>query len=368
VLALAACFPVPEAQKSELAMESGTDVVGREDEVTALVDFVDARAPAGCPVLEGEVGVGKTTLWRHGVELAAERGYRVLSCSGSSSETQSAFRRSRLRSSPKACTLAPPGAFFTLQRLGAGMPLPSPEQQQRARIFGVLFALTFVTSIAALLLYDPVLNDADYVLGDGADTRVQLGALCEIFLAITNIGTAVVLWPIVRRQSETLALSYVASRVVESIIIVVGLISLLSVVTLREDFVGAGAEAASLSIAGESLVAIHDWTFLLGPGFCVGVNGLLLGYLFYRSGLVPRWIAMFGLVGGPLIFASAIAVLFGAYEQEGAHFLFSIPEIVFEASITIYTIVKGFRPSPILDDARYGQVGAGSVSPAVAAP
>jgi hypothetical protein len=245
--------------------------------------------------------------------------------------------------------------------------MPSPEQQKRARIFGVLFALTFVTSIAGLLLYDPVLNDADYILGDGADTRIQLGALCEIFLAIANIGTAVVLWPIVKRQSETLALSYVASRVVESTIIVVGLISLLSVVTLREDFAGAGADAGSLTVAGESLVAIHDWTFLLGPGFCVGVNGLLLGYLFYRSGLVPRWMAMFGLVGGPLIFASAIAVLFGAYEQDGVHFLFSIPEIVFEASITIYTIVRGFRPSPILDDARYAGVGASSRSAALPA-
>jgi len=207
------------------------------------------------------------------------------------------------------------------------MSMPTPEQQRRARIFGVLFALTFVTSIAGLILYDPVLNDADYILGPGADTRVELGALCEIFLAITNIGTAVVLWPIVRRQSETLALGYVASRIVESIVIVVGLISLLSVVTLREDFAGAGANAGSLTIAGKSLVAVHDSTFLLGPGFCVGVNGLLLGYLFYRSGLVPGWIAMFGLIGGPLIFASAIAVLFGAYEQDGAHFIFSIPEI-----------------------------------------
>jgi Domain of unknown function (DUF4386) len=146
------------------------------------------------------------------------------------------------------------------------------------------------------------------------------------------------------------------SRVVESILIVVGLISLLSVVTLRADFAGAAADVGSLTVAGKSLVAIHDWTFLLGPGFCVGVNGLLLGYLFFLSGLVPRWMAMFGLVGGPLIFASAIAVLFGAYEQDGAHFLFSIPEIVFEFSITIYTIVKGFKPSPILDDTRYARV------------
>jgi hypothetical protein len=233
------------------------------------------------------------------------------------------------------------------------MPAPSPEQQRRARTFGVFFALTFVTSIAGLILYAPVLNNADYILGDGAVTRVQLGALCEIFLAISNIGTAVVLWPIARRQSETVALGFVASRVVESIVIVVGLMSLLTVVTLRDDLAGAGANAGSLTVAGDSLVALHDWTFLLGPGFCVGVNGLLLGYLFYRSGLVPRWMSMFGLVGGPLIFASAIAVLFGAYEQDGAHFLFAIPEIVFELSITIFTIVRGFRPSPILDDTRY---------------
>jgi Domain of unknown function (DUF4386) len=246
------------------------------------------------------------------------------------------------------------------------MPTPSPEQQQRARIFGVLFALTIVTAIAGLLLYDPVLNDADYILGDDSDTRIQLGALCEIVLAITNIGTAVVLWPIVRRQSETLALTYVASRVVESAVIVVGLISLLSVLTVREDLAGTGADAGSLTVTGESLVAIHDWTFLLGPGFCVGVNGLVLGYLFYKSGLVPRQIAIFGLVGGPLIFASSIAVLFGAYEQDGAHFFFSIPEIIFEVSITVYTIWKGFRPSPILDDARYPAGGVGSPRPAPA--
>ena len=235
------------------------------------------------------------------------------------------------------------------------MPVPTPEQQQRARIFGVLFALTFITSIAALLLYDPVLNDADYILGNGADTRVQLGALCEIFLAITNIGTAVVIWPIVRRQNETLALGFVASRTVESIVILIGVISLLSVVTLREDLAGAGADAGSLTVAGKSLVAIHDWTFLLGPGFCVGVNGLLLGYLFYRSGLVPRAIALLGVVGGPLIFASAIAVLFGAYEQDGVHFIFAIPEIAFELSITVYTIAKGFKACPILDDNRYAR-------------
>lgn len=247
------------------------------------------------------------------------------------------------------------------------MTTPSPEQQRRARIFGVLFGLTFVTSIAGLILYDPVLNNADYILGEGSETRVELGALCEIFLVITNIGTAVVLWPIVRRQSETLALGFVASRVVESVVIAVGLISLLSVVQLREDLAGTGTDEGSLTVTGESLVAVHDLTFLMGPGFCVGMNGLLLGYLFYKSGLVPRWMAMFGLLGGPMIFASSIAVLFGAYEQDGAHFIFAVPEIVFEVSITIFTIWKGFKPSPILDDARYEGTREGSTRAPAAA-
>jgi hypothetical protein len=225
------------------------------------------------------------------------------------------------------------------------------SSRKTALVAGVFFVITFITAIPALLLYDPVLNDADYILGAGADTRVEFGAFLEVLLAIANIGTAVVLFPILKRQSESIALGYVATRVLESTIIVVGLISLMSVVTLRQDFEGAGgADSASLNIAGQSLVALHDWTFLLGPGFCVAVgNGLLLGYLMYTSGLVPRWMAMLGLVGGPLIFVSSTLVLFGADEQtDPPAFLMSLPEIAWEASLGIYLIVKGFRPSPII--------------------
>ena len=162
------------------------------------------------------------------------------------------------------------------------------------------------------------------------------------------------MFPILKRYGETLSLGYVASRTIESTIIGVGAISLLSVVTLRDDLAASiGADGTSLDIAGQTLVAIHDWTFLLGPGFCVGVNGILLGWLMYRTGLMPPGLAMLGVVGGPLIFASAIAVLFGAYEQDGLHTLFSVPEALFEASFAIYLIVKGFRPSPVLDDARF---------------
>jgi hypothetical protein len=169
----------------------------------------------------------------------------------------------------------------------------------------------------------------------------------ELILIIANIGTAVALFPILKRQNESLALGYVTARVVECAFIAVGILSLLSVVTLRQE--AAGADAGSLVAVGKSLVALHDWTFLLGPGFVVGVgNGLVLGYLMYRSGLVPRRMAMLGLVGGPLLCASGIAVLFGVFEAGSAwQIIATIPEFVWELSLGIWLIVKGFNPSAL---------------------
>jgi hypothetical protein len=158
----------------------------------------------------------------------------------------------------------------------------------------------------------------------------------------------VALFPIVKRQNEGFALGYVATRVLEGAIIVVGIIGVLSVVTLRQDFAGvAGADAASLTTAGKSLVAIHDWTFLFGPDFCAGIgNGILLGYLMYKSGLVSRRMALLGVIGGPLAVASATLTLFGLIEQTSAlDFLLTLPEIAWELSLGIWLIVKGFNPS-----------------------
>ena len=228
-------------------------------------------------------------------------------------------------------------------------PAIDPAHRRAARIAGVLFVLTFITAIAARILFDPVRNDLDYIVGAGADTRVFLGASMELLLIVANIGTAVVLFPIVRRQSEALALGYVTARLVECTFIAVGLLSLLAVVTLRQD--AAGADPDSLVLAGQSLVAVYDWTFLFGPGFVAGLgNGLILGYLMYRSGLVPRRMAMLGLVGGPMLAASGIAILLGAFDAGSAgQGILSIPEIAWEASLGIYLVVKGFKPSsPIL--------------------
>ena len=226
---------------------------------------------------------------------------------------------------------------------------PEGSQRRIALIAGVLFVITFVTSIPALLLYQPVLNHIGYITGAGGDTRVLLGAFLEMLLIVANIGTAVVLFPILKRQHEALALGYVTARVIECVFIAVGILSLLAVVTLRQDLAGTGSDQATLTTIGRSLVAIKDWTFLLGPGFVVGIgNGLILGYLMYRSGLVPRRMAMLGLVGGPLIILSGTAVLFGGISEGGAaQFVSTIPEFAWELSLGIYLIVKGFKSSPI---------------------
>ena len=215
-------------------------------------------------------------------------------------------------------------------------------------ITGVLFIITFVTSIpAAFLLYAPVLDDASYVVGAGADGGVALGAFLEVLLIIANVGTAVALFPILKRQNEPLALGYVTARLVESTFIAIGIVSLLAVVTLRQD--AAGGDPSSLVTAGQSLVAVHDWTFLLGPNWVVGVgNGLILGWLMYRSGLVPRGMAILGLIAGPVLLAGGTAALLGVIEPDSAlKNLTAAPEFVWELSLGIYLMVKGFKASGV---------------------
>jgi hypothetical protein len=222
--------------------------------------------------------------------------------------------------------------------------------RKTALVTGVFFIITIIPSpIAQFVLYDSVLNDVDYIVGAGADANVRLGAFLEVIIAIAIIGTAVTLFPLLKRQHESFALGYVAARIFESTMIVVGIIGLLSVVTLRQEFAGvAGAEAASLVEDGRSLVAIHDWTFLLGPGLMPGLNDIMLGYLLYASRLVPRALALLGIVAGPVHFASFVAVLLGVIEAGSVwQGIASIPVAAFEVILGIWLIVKGFNPSAV---------------------
>ncbi|MFF3085368.1 DUF4386 domain-containing protein [Streptomyces nojiriensis] len=219
--------------------------------------------------------------------------------------------------------------------------------RRTAIVAGVLFLVTEVAAIGGLALYRPVLHDTGYVLGSGADTRVFLGALCEFVLALAVTGTGAALYPVLRRRNEGAAIGYVCGRLLEAAVIVVGIISVLSVVTLRRQAEGTaaptGADGSSLVTAGQALVAFHDWTFLFGPNFVLGANTLVLAGLMYTSRLVPRSIAVLGLVGGTMICASATAVLFGAYEQVSvAGSLAALPVFAWEVTLAVRLLGKGF--------------------------
>ncbi len=252
--------------------------------------------------------------------------------------------------SPRLASRTHKGSSAIPKQRGVSANEPTGAEQRTARIMGGWFLATFVFSIPALWFYDPVLNDTGYVLGGGADTRVALGAVCEILSATAGIATAVVIFPIAKRVSESVALGYVASRTLESTVIVSGIVSLMAVVGLRQDLAGTGGANASLVAVGRGLVAFHDQTFLLGPQFCAGIgNGILLGYLMWRSGLVPRGMAMIGLVGGPLAVHGGVGVLLDLWaDPSTVLFLFTAAEIVWEFSLSIYLLVRGFRPSPVL--------------------
>ena len=222
------------------------------------------------------------------------------------------------------------------------------DDQRHARIFGVLFIITFITSIGALALFQPVLDDpVRYIAGGGKDNQIYLGAFLELLLILSNVGTAVVLYPIARRQNEALAIGYVAARIIECVFIAAGIVFVLGVVSLRHDLPSADEAAFTLA-------ALKDWTFLLGPGLIVPWgNGLILGYLMYKSGLVPRRMAWLGLIGGPLLLFGNFGVLFDWWEQTGLVSLLVIPEFIWEAFLGIYCAIWGFRrDSPILSGTR----------------
>jgi hypothetical protein len=227
----------------------------------------------------------------------------------------------------------------------------SPDESRRiARTFGVLYLITFATSIPALWLYQPVLdNPAGYVAGAGHNNKILLGAFLELLLIIANIGTATVVYPLLKRENEICAISYVTARLVECTFILVGILTMLAVVTLQRN--PSAGTAATLGAIAYTLAAIKDWTFLLGPGFVVGIgNGLLLGYLMYRSELVPKRMAVLGLIAGPLLIISGIAVMFGVAKQGGPlQGIATVPEFIWELFLGIYPLVWGFNAAaPIL--------------------
>ena len=217
--------------------------------------------------------------------------------------------------------------------------------RRTALVAGVLYLVTFLSSIPAFFLLGPVLTDPGYIVGAGADAQVTAGALLDLVNALACIGTAFVLFPVLRHEHEGLALGFVATRLFEAAVIVIGVVSILSVVTLRQP--GAtGDEATALTVVGRALVAIRDWTFLIGPGIVPGLNALLFGTLLYRSRLVPRWIPTLGLIGAPLLIAGAIGRMFDVNDLTSAvSVLGTLPIFVWELSVGLWMTFRGFDAS-----------------------
>jgi hypothetical protein len=221
--------------------------------------------------------------------------------------------------------------------------------RKTAILVGALFLTTEVGAIVGRLLYSPVLNTPDFVLGTGTVTPVLIGVLFEVVLITAVVGTGVAAYPVLRRHSEGLALAYVAARIVEAAIIAVGTLSLLTVLMLRQQ-PSEGNDAAMETVAS-ALLALQDGTLLFGPGFALGVGSILLAALMYTSRLVPRPLAILGLVGGVAITASTVAVIFGLYGQfSSVGLLAALPVFAWELALALWLIIKGFavtsNPAP----------------------
>jgi hypothetical protein len=210
------------------------------------------------------------------------------------------------------------------------------------RLSGIFYLITFAASIPALIMLGPVLHDAGFILGSGSETGVVWGCFLDFVNALAGIGTAVAVYPVIRRHNESLALGFVTTRLVEAAVIMIGVVALLAVVTLRHE--AAGADPAILTGVGHGLVAVRDWTFLFGPGFMACLNGVMFGTLLFRSRLVPRIIPAVGLIGVPLLLAANVATVFGVNDQTSAvSALATVPIALWELTIGIWMIVKGFR-------------------------
>jgi hypothetical protein len=218
---------------------------------------------------------------------------------------------------------------------------PLGSLRKTSLVAGVFYLLTFV-SIPTLSIYSQV-KGANYIVGSGPDTPAIIGGILEIIIALAGIGTAVVLYPVLRKQNESAALGLVAARILESCTIFVGVAFILSIVTLRQ--AGAGADSLATS---QGLVVLYDRIFLLGQSFMPAICDLLLGFLLYKSRLVPRGLSLIGIFGGPVLFIGYFAILFSLIRQHAPLAgLFAIPVALFEFSLGIYLVVKGFNPSLI---------------------
>ncbi len=241
-----------------------------------------------------------------------------------------------------------PAAFSATVQGTPSNDITQATSQRLARLTGLMFLLTYATSIPPVLsLYVPALSDPAFVLGSGFDQGVSWGAVLEMVLIFANIGSAIALYPVVKARFPLLGIGFVAARIMESAFIAFGIVAILALNSLRLH-TGA-ADEGTLMVTGQALVALHDWTFRLGPGVVVGVgNGLILGYMMWKTRLVPRALSILGLIGGPALLAGGLGMMLGVIEVGSTpQMLATLPEFLWELSFGIYLVVRGFNPKAL---------------------
>ena len=232
------------------------------------------------------------------------------------------------------------------------------NQRRNAILIGIYFILAAVTSIVGLIMYGPLLNQSDYLVAGAANgNQIVFAALMELGLVVTAVGTAVTMFPILRQYSERMALAHLCFRFLEAVVITIGIVSMLALLTLSREFSSATApDEQSYRVVGTALIAIHDWTFIIGPNFMLGLNTIMYSYIFYRTRLIPRPIAIIGLIGSNTVFLAALLELFGVIEQLstwGA--ILAIPVALTEMSLAIWLIIKGFTANPTIKQSSSSQ-------------
>jgi hypothetical protein len=220
-----------------------------------------------------------------------------------------------------------------------------------ATLVGIFFIIASTTAILGLLFYQPIQKGPDYLTSGAAHAnQIILGALMELTLAVTAIGTAIGLFPVLRPYGERIALTHLFFRFFEAVVITVGVIAMLSLLTLSQDFVAAAApDVSTYSIVGSLLHAVYKWAFMLGPLLFLGINTMMYRSLLYKSNLVPRPLAVMGITGATLVFGYGLLVMFGvAVQGSDLWMLLAMPIAFYEMILAGWLISKGFNPSAVM--------------------
>ena len=220
-------------------------------------------------------------------------------------------------------------------------------------IIGFFYIVAAVSAVIAVIFYQPVLSDQWYLaVENGFETKILLGVLNDLLLVVSAVGTAVMLFPYIRKWNEHLALGYLCFRFMEAVFIAIGLVSILGLVSLSIQFESGSLTKENAQGAGFLLQAFHRWTFMLGPNLMLGINTFLYSYLLFKTGIIPQFLAIFGMVTAVLVFGAGLLDMFDIIEPVStAKGILALPLGVYEMSLAVWLMVKGFNKQK-LDELR----------------